>query len=524
MFLFLFTIHYSLFTLYYSLNYTDAVKKLLPWILAAAAGTAMALAFPGAGWSPLILLAPGLLLEAIERTESGWRPWIMGWFAGIVHWVIAVNWVLPVMHHYGGLPWFAALGSLIGMGVILGAFWAAALGLTSLVPSRVRMWLLPCAFVGMDVLRRWWPIEFPWHPPAVALVSTPALLGSLPVWGATGLGWAVLTLGSGLWAMRFSSGRRLGLAACCLSLALAIVFTIVAPPFAPSGDTVAVGLIQPGTSLEEKWNPDQWQGMEARVWQLTRATAAAGAEVVLWPESALPYRVDSDPAYAAMLTTLARVEDIRIVVNSVAGSADQGFTNSAFVVGPEGVDSTRYDKMRLVPFGEYVPSWARFAFTDALVREVGNFTPGRDPLLLDVGAPLGMAVCYEVVFPGLATREVRDGAEFLVTLTNDGWYGYSWAPRQHFAHVVLRAVENRRWLVRAALTGISGFVAPDGRVSQQLDVGETGYLVADLPFSTSLTPRSRWGDWWAVVCWLATAVLIVVGRATADRTRNFLLS
>ena len=499
------------------------MKKLLPWILAAAAGTAMALAFPGVGWSPLILLVPGLLLEAVERTQPGWRPWIMGWFAGIVHWVVAVNWVLPVMHHYGGLPWIAALGSLIGMAMILGTFWAAAVGLTSLVPTPVRVWLLPFAFVGLDVLRRWWPFEFPWHPPAVALVSTPALLGSLPVWGATGLGWAVLTLGSGLWAVRIPGGRRISVAVCGLSLALAVVFTLAAPPFIPSGDAVDVGVIQPGTSLEEKWDPDEWQGMEDRVWQITRATAAAGAEVVLWPESALPYRVDSDPVYAAMLTTLARTTETVLVVNSVAGSAEQGFTNSAYVVGADGVDPIHYDKMRLVPFGEYVPSWARTAFTDALVREVGNFTPGARPQLLDIGLPLGMAVCYEVVFPGLITREVRDGAEILATLTNDGWYGYSWAPKQHFAHVVLRAVETRRWMARAALTGISGFVAPDGRVSQRLDVGDTSYLLANLPSSRSLTPRTRWGDWWAVVCWIATALFVIVGRTRTHHSDKFLI-
>ncbi len=182
------------------------------------------------------------------------------------------------------------------------------------------------------------------------------------------------------------------------------------------------------------------------------------------------------------------------MVNSVAGSAEQGFTNSAFVIRPDGVDAARYDKMRLVPFGEYVPTWARTAFTDALVREVGNFTPGAEPLLLEIGLPMGMAVCYEVVFPGLITREVRDGAEILATLTNDGWYGYSWAPRQHFAHVVLRAVESRRWMARAALTGISGFVAPDGSVPQRLDVGDAGYLVTNLavqPVTDTAHPMGR---------------------------------
>ena len=463
------------------------------------------------------------MLEALERTPPGRRTWLVGWVAGTVHWIIAVNWVLPVMHHYGGLPLIAAVGSLVGMAVILGAFWAAAVGLTSLVPSPYRVWLLPVAWIAIDVLRRFWPIEFPWHPQATAFSGMPALLGSLPVWGATGLGWATMTVGAGLWAMRFSRGRRTGLAACGAALGLIVIFSITAPSFSAGDRSVAVGVIQPGTSLEEKWDPSQWQEMEGRVWDLTRSAVDHGAEVVIWPESALPYRVDTDPTYGEMVTGRAKDLDVTIVLNSVAGSENAGSTNSVFVFRPDGVAREHYDKMRLVPFGEYVPSWARFAVTDALVREVGNFRPGTRLQVLDVGVPLGMAVCYEVVFADLITLEVRNGAQLLATLTNDGWYGYSWAPRQHFAHVVLRAVENRRWMARAALTGISGFVAPDGRVVSRLEVGENGYLIHDLWTSERLTLRTRLGDWWAVLCWVAGAALLAAGRLAARRERGFLI-
>jgi apolipoprotein N-acyltransferase len=301
------------------------------------------------------------------------------------------------------------------------------------------------------------------------------------------------------------------------------VFTVSAPGFSPIGGELAVAVIQPGTSLEEKWDPGQWQEMEERVWGLTRAAAADGADVVLWPESAMPFRIDIDETYRLMVTELARELDVVIVLNSVAGSTDAGFTNSAFVIGPDGPAVAHYDKNRLVPFGEYVPSWARFAFTDALVREVGNFRPGVRPQLLDVGVPLGMAVCYEVVFADLITRQVREGAQLLATLTNDGWYGYSWAPHQHVAHVVLRAVENRRWVARAALTGVSGFVAPDGRVVARLDVGAFGHLVQRVAPAESLTVRARMGDWWSVLCWVAAAVLVAVGRARSSRDGGFLL-
>ena len=174
--------------------------------------------------------------------------------------------------------------------------------------------------------------------------------------------------------------------------------------------------------------------------------------------------------------------------------------NSAIILDAERRLMGRYDKKVLVPFGEYVPRWARFAFTDSLVREVGAFTPGENPLVLPARVPIGVAICFEVVFPDLAAAEVRAGSEIMTTLTNDGWYGLSWAPKQHFAQGRLRAAETQRWFVRAALTGISGFIDPFGQVEASLGVGETGLLTEVVQPMRGLGPRARWGDWWAMLC------------------------
>jgi apolipoprotein N-acyltransferase len=290
-------------------------------------------------------------------------------------------------------------------------------------------------------------------------------------------------------------------------------FTIAAPAARPAGPTVAVAALQPGTTLEETWDPADSARIADRVWQLTHEAAAAGAQVVLWPESAVPYILERDTSYRDLVTTLARQLKINIVLNSIGFTSDGGYTNAAYVVTPAGVEKRRYDKIRLVPFGEYVPFVGRLAFARALVRQVGHFTPGHDKRPLAAG-PLrvGMAICYEIVFPDLVAAEVRRGAQVLTTLTNDGWYGYSWAPTQHFAQAVLRAVETRRWVVRAALTGISGFIDPQGRVVDQLPVGAAGLLVHRIRPMRGLTPRARFGDWWAVVCLLG-----LIGAAAWSR-------
>jgi apolipoprotein N-acyltransferase len=484
-------------------------------MFAVLSGATLALAMPGPGLWPLVFLFPGLLLEAVERGNGRWRPWLFGWLAGTVHWVIATNWVLGVMHRYGGLPLAAAAGAVVGMGVILGVTWAVVAGLTARVAPPWRIWLLPAAWVAVDTLRRFPPFEFPWNDVAAVFAGSPFMLGSLPVWGASGLAWAAVAAGAALWGALRRDRRPAATALLVAAVGLTVVFAAVAPGPKVAGSPVRMAALQPGTTLEEKWDPGEWKEIADRVWTQTRQAARSGARVVLWPESAVPFRLDSDEAFRTVVVGLAAELDLDIVLNSVGSLGDGGFTNSAYLVKAGGVSQEHYDKVHLVPFGEYVPRWAELGFTEALVREVGRFTPGRSTGALPAAVPLGVAVCFEVVFPDHVAAEVRSGAQVLVTLTNDGWYGFSWAPVQHFAQVRLRAAENRRWFVRAALTGISAVVDPYGEVVSRLDTGDQGLLVDDVRPATALTPRTRWGDWWAVLCGLAAAGLFVGGRKRA---------
>jgi apolipoprotein N-acyltransferase len=492
------------------------MQRALPWILAALAGTVLALAMPGPGLWPLVVLFPGLLLESLERGDGRWRPWFLGWVAGSVHWFVATFWVFDVMHHYGGLPVPAATASLVGMALYLGIVWAVIAGVVSWVPSVWRIWFFPVAWVAIDGLRRFQPYQFPWNDLAATVAHQPALLDSTAVWGASGLGWALAGIGAGLWGVTRPGWRPAATALLIAAVAGTITSMTLAPQPKVLGTPLRVAVLQPGTSLEEKWDPGEWQEISDRVWSMTRQAADAGAGVVLWPESAVPFRIDTDETYRRIVTELAADLDIQIVLNSIGGFDDGRFANSAYLVTADGISPVRYDKVHLVPFGEYVPPWAEMVTTDALVREVGRFTPGDAVTLLPSAVPLGVSICYEVVFASHSAAAVRNGAEILVTLTNDGWYGHSWAPDQHFAQVRLRAAENRRWFARAALTGISGFVDPYGRVSESLEVGEQGFLVADLAPIPTLTPRARWGDWWVVLCGVAAMGILMGTRHRRD--------
>ncbi len=495
------------------------MKTALPWILAALSGLALALAMPGPGLAPLAFLFPILLLEALDRVKGGWRPWCVGWLAGTVFWSVSSYWVVAVMHSYGGLPQVLAVACLLGMGAYLGILWAMAAAVTAVVPARWRIWLLPPAWVAITVLQRFQPYGFTWNDVASAFTDWPWLMQSLPVWGATGLSWSLVAAGAGAWGLARSGSRNAGALAIATAAVLLAAAVAISPRPVAAGPGVTVAVIQPGTTLEEKWDPSMGREVADRVWEMTAEAALLGADLILWPESAVPYSLENDPSYRETVEQFAREFDIEIVLNSIGPLAGGGYANSAYLVTPDGVSPVRYDKVQLVPFGEYVPPWARIAFTESLVREVGAFTPGPAPVVLPAAVPLGVAICFEVVFPDLVAREVRGGAQLLATLTNDGWYGFSWAPLQHFAQVRLRAAENQRWFARAALTGISAFVDPTGRVISHREVGQSGVLVESVQPMSGLTPRARWGDWWAVLCAVGSVAALVGSRRSADRRR-----
>jgi len=479
--------------------------------LAACAGLALALALPGLNWWPLVFLFPALFLESLRTPMRWWHAALLGLFAGMVHWMVASHWVVDVLAGFGGFPILGAWGGLVVMGLFLGSTWIPVAIVMAAVSPRTRTLIFPAAWILAEVARRYSPYLFPWNTTASCLADMPLLLSSLSVWGATGLGWALIALGTGAWALSYETTRRSGVAVIGAAVVFTGVTTAIAPGAEFSGKAVRVALIQPGTTLEERWDPDMWPETAEKVWALSQTASTQQPDLIVWPESAMPYRFDSDIRYQRQILEFARSAGSAVVLNSVGRTSDGGYTNSAFSLRPDGVVS-RYDKVRLVPFGEYVPLWGRVFVSDSLVREIGAFTAGTEIKPLDAGIPLGLAVCYEIVFPNVVARQVRAGAEVLATLTNDAWYGTSWALDQHFAQAILRAVETRRWVIRAALTGISGAIDPSGRVVDRLDAGKQGLLVVEVQPAIGLTPAVRWGDWWALVCVVMVGVGLFLGR------------
>ncbi len=489
-----------------------------PRLLAAGAGVALALALPGPGLVPLVLLVPGLLRRALAKV-SGWRAFRLGWLAGFAQWAIAVAWVFIVLHRYGHLPAVLAALAVLLMAAILGLTWALAGWATSLVPAAWRVALLPVLIAAFEEMQRFPPWIFPWNPVAAALTPVPPLLAPLPVVGAIGLSLLTLLVGSSLDALGTREVRRAGIVWLVVSALSWACAALLAPAFRPSGPAVGVTALQPDVPLETRWNPASEEDIEDTVWGLSRQAAARGAQWIVWPESAVPRIVDRDPAFRSEIEGFTREHRVWLLLGSIGlGASEDEYYNSVYVASPEGLLPARYDKVHLVPFGEYVPLVGRIAALHALVREVGSFTPGsRTTPLPGPAGPTGVAICYEVAFPSLYAREVRAGAEVLATITNDGWYGDSAAPRQHLALAILRAGEARRYLVRAANTGISAVIDPYGRVVARLGVNRRGLITAGVTPGKGVTPAAAYSGWLrAGVVLLAFGATILGARRRAS--------
>ncbi|HTP41585.1 MAG TPA: apolipoprotein N-acyltransferase, partial [Nitrospiria bacterium] len=250
--------------------------------------------------------------------------------------------------------------------------------------------------------------------------------------------------------------------------------------------------------------------------QLTRDAAAQGAELIVWPEASAPFIFDDEPDFQMAIRSLAAETHRYLLFGSPAiahGYRVPALLNSAYLLNPDGTTQARYDKQHLVPFGEYVPLGPLLGFINKLVQGIGDFIPGEGPVPMVVkDYQLGVAICFEIIFPELVRLDARDGARIIATITNDAWFGRSAAPLQHFSMAVFRAIENRTPVIRAANTGISGFIDANGRIGPSSALFVEAVLVDTIRVSPLRTLYTRGGDIFAAGCGILVAALIVIGR------------
>lgn len=462
--------------------------------------------------APLLPLAAG---RGPGSRSSAVRAALVGFLHGLAAWLVAIPWIAPTLVTFGRLPEGLSAVLLVVLCSYLGAFHAIFAALAAGPWRRGGAWALvvpPSIWVALEWLRAHFLGGFPWNPAAYAWTDQPGALPTSAWIGAYGVSFLVVLANAGFAAAWHRRWR---------AAALAVLVPLVVLPIGGrwgAGEPEAHGvrplevrLVQP--NIPNQVEPD-WEVIHreyAGLLELSREACDQGA-LVVWPESASwPYSYQRDARLRDDLAALA-AGGCGVLFNSAHLDGESWF-NSAYLLAPGG-ELARYDKRKLVPFGEYVPLGETFAFIGTLAREAGTFTAADEVSLLRWrGQELGTAICFEIVFPEEVADLVQAGATILVTVTNDAWYGDTAAPWQHFRAARWRAAESRRPVLRAAITGVSGIIAADGSVLGQLGVGRRGLLDGRITPRRDVSPYSRAP--WAVP--LACTVLAVGGVALSRR-------
>jgi apolipoprotein N-acyltransferase len=294
---------------------------------------------------------------------------------------------------------------------------------------------------------------------------------------------------------------------------------------APAAGHLRVALAQGNVEQDHKWDPLYQDETMNRYRGLTVEAAAAKPSLVVWPETATPFFFQQPGARRDEVLELAESHGIYLLFGSPAAQWDRAGEvqelNRAYLVSPKGMELATYDKIVLVPFGEYVPYSRLLFFVDRIVQAIGRVVPGIHPTVFDLpDARFGVLICYEDVFPALTRLFIRDGGDFLVNITNDAWYGPTSAPHQHLAHATFRAIENRVPLVRAANTGISAVIGSDGRILWRGPLFQPLQHTADIAWPGVRTFYTRYGDVFVWLCVLATVAAFLYGARTWRRSER----
>ena len=480
---------------------TDAVSRRKRWSTSGAAvlsGVLFALAFPPFEWVVLLPVALVPWLVTLAREESRGRALFSGLLFGMTYWCTSVPWIVYVVTHYGGQSAVMGIVCLLLLAAIL-AEWPAvvAWGTVAVAPagSTARLAAFPLFWMAAEHARSYVYGGFPWNLTAHALYRHPLWTQSAAVWGAFGVGFCIASVVALLAAAVLQRRMAAAVAAAVFALLLGGVGAARLRSSPGPARSFSYAILQPNVREETRRSPDGRARAYEAVLSQAREAARARPLLIVLPESALPLYWQESETLRRDLMAVAD-DCCGVLFNDVEVEGRARYYNVARLLGPQGLLGRPYRKVHLVPFGEYVPLPRIFFFVRQITSEVGAFSAAQRPLPIDGGGMrIGIGVCYEILYSSLVRDQVAAGANLLATLSNDSWYGRAGAQAQHFAGAAMRTVESNRWLLRAAVTGISGAVDERGRIRNELPADRAGILRGQARLLDENTAWTRWGYW-----------------------------
>ena len=476
-------------------------------------GVLLVLVFPNFNLTLLAPVALTPLLIACERERSWKKRFILGWASGFVFWFAVCSWIQFVLEVHGGMGRWGGWGTFTLFALLKGLYTACFAALAGMVMRTA--WAIPGAaalwtaveYAHGTIGLAWIGLGFAWLDLGNAAIDMPLLPRLAPITGVWGLSFVLAMIGCAIALAFLRRPLRQYVTHFAWLTSFALLPLLPELP-APHAGAERVRVVQPNIDTEAEWTPETMALLEQRLILLSEP---ANAPLIVWPEAPAPFYPATE-SFRKYMGDLARDAQAPILMGGVGRTPAGDPLNSAFLFEKDGgISRERYDKIRLVPFGEYVPN--AFGWVNRVTHEIGDFVPGTRVVTFPLDSHrIGAFICYESAFPDLVRQFTKAGANVLVNLSNDGYFGHSAAREQHLELVRMRAAENRRWILRATNDGITAMIDPAGREIARLPLYTQTSAVFGYNFETGLTPYVRFGDWFAWLCLAGGAVLVAAQR------------
>jgi len=486
-------------------------------VLSLASAVLLVLVFPNFNFTLLAPVALTPLLIACAQELSWKKRFVLGWASGFVFWFAVCSWIQFVLEVHGGMGRWGGWATFALFALLKGLYTAAFAALAG--PVMRRPWAIPGAAAMWTAVEyahgtiglAWLGLGFAWLDLGNAAIDMPLLPRLAPITGVWGLSF-VLAMGGCAVALAF---LRRPVTQYTWLASLALLPLLPKLP-SPRAGTEPVRVVQPNIDTEAEWTPETLAILQQRMVLLSEP---ANALLIVWPEAPAPF-YPANESFRRYMGDLARDAQAPILMGAVGRTPAGEPLNSAFLFKANGeMAAERYDKIELVPFGEYIPN--AFGWVNRITHEIGDFVPGTRVVTFPLDSHrIAAFICYESAFSDLVRQFTKTGANVLVNLSNDGYFGHSAAREQHLELVRMRAAENRRWILRATNDGITAMIDPAGREIARLPLYTQTSAVFRFNFEAGLTPYVRFGDWFAWTCLGISGVLVAGLNYGESRARR----
>jgi apolipoprotein N-acyltransferase len=497
------------------------------YIPSAVSGAALIFCFPYFDLYPLAWVALVPFLVSLCGMTAG-RAFKAGFVMGLFYFFGTVHWVYHSINHYGGVSFVPSLLVALLLAMYL-SLYTAVFG--ALFSYRTKDSTIPAALVApffwvvLEYVRSFALTGFPWSIVGYSQYKFLPVIQIADITGVYGVSFLVVAVNGAL-ADFFIAGRRrrekplsqmsptyVAHALLLVLLAASLIYGSYRLGEDRPGRPLKVSVVQGNISQNLKWD-EKYKSDTLDIYRLNTMFARREApSLIVWPETAAPFYFGYDKPYTEMMLRFQKALGTHLLFGAITVKGDRRLANSAILFTPNGETAYVYDKIHLVPFGEYVPLRKLLFFIDKITVGIGDYVAGDDHIRAKTPfGEFGTHICYEIIFPDEVRQSYRDGGDFIVTITNDAWFGRTPGPYQHFSFGVLRAVENRKPVVRAANTGISGFMDSNGRVLGKTGLFEAKVLTEEIKTDGTRTVYTRYGDLFVYFCIVITTMILMYSR------------